>query len=156
MAAFPARWEKEAPPWKRDGERFPDRALNTMPLHPARAGLRRTEAQTHICLRMNEMSPALHRTDANPEYGRKPFLAAHMQRSALTQVVRCYGESRVSLFSKTLAKSTKMKAVCKRGISSEISRVFLLKFHRNLYSCRQSCTCAVLALLKECESYKEK
>jgi hypothetical protein len=49
-----------------------------------------------------------------------------------------------------------MNAACKRRRSSETRQHFLLKFHRSLYSCCQPCRCAPYALLKECESLKEK
>jgi hypothetical protein len=56
----------------------------------------------------------------------------------------------------TLAQSTKMNAMCKRGRSSEVPLDFFVKFHRKTASCCQCCGCAVAALLKECESFKEK
>jgi hypothetical protein len=49
-----------------------------------------------------------------------------------------------------------MKAMCKRGRSSEVLLDFLVKFHRKTASCCQCCGCALAALLKECESFKEK
>src|ERR1700722_14009291 len=56
----------------------------------------------------------------------------------------------------TLAQSTKMNAMCKRGRSSEVLLDFLVKFHRKTASCCQCCGCAPAALLKACESFKEK
>jgi hypothetical protein len=56
----------------------------------------------------------------------------------------------------TLGQSTKRKALCKRRRSSEVQLAFLQKFHRLTASCCQCCRWAVLALLKACESFKEK
>ena len=49
-----------------------------------------------------------------------------------------------------------MKAMCKRRRSSEVLLAFLQKFHRKMALCCQCCGFAVSALLKECESLKEK
>ena len=49
-----------------------------------------------------------------------------------------------------------MKAMCKRRRSSEVLLDFLQKFHRVTASCCQCCLYAVSALLKACESFKEK
>src|SRR5882757_3602158 len=56
----------------------------------------------------------------------------------------------------TLAQSTKMKAMCKRRRSSEMTLAFSRRFHRDTVSCCQCCLSACLALLKACESFKEK
>jgi hypothetical protein len=49
-----------------------------------------------------------------------------------------------------------MKARCKRRRSSEVLRAFLLKFHRETASPYHGCLCERSALLKACESFKEK
>jgi len=49
-----------------------------------------------------------------------------------------------------------MKAMCKRRRSSEVLLAFLKEFHRRMALCCQCCVSAVSALLKECESLKEK
>jgi hypothetical protein len=49
-----------------------------------------------------------------------------------------------------------MKAMCKRRRSSEVLLAFLKKFHRRMAFYCQCCGFAVSALLKECESLKEK
>jgi len=49
-----------------------------------------------------------------------------------------------------------MKAMCKQRRSSEVVLVFLQKFHRKMASYCQCCGSAVSALLKACESFKEK
>jgi hypothetical protein len=49
-----------------------------------------------------------------------------------------------------------MKAMCKQRRSSEVLLAFLQKFHRKMASCCQCCGSAVSALLKACESFKEK
>jgi hypothetical protein len=49
-----------------------------------------------------------------------------------------------------------MKAMCKRRRSSEVLLAFLKKFHRRMALYRQCCGFALSALLKECESLKEK
>jgi hypothetical protein len=46
--------------------------------------------------------------------------------------------------------------MCKRRRSSEVRLAFLQKFHRVTASCCQCCLWAVFALLKACESFKEK
>jgi hypothetical protein len=46
--------------------------------------------------------------------------------------------------------------MCKRGRSSEVLLTFLRKFHREPVSCCQCCVYACSALLKGCESFKEK
>jgi hypothetical protein len=49
-----------------------------------------------------------------------------------------------------------MKAMCKRRRSSEVVLAFLRKFHRETVSPYQCCSRAWSALLKACESFKEK
>ena len=49
-----------------------------------------------------------------------------------------------------------MKAMCKRRRSSEVMLAFYLRFHRERRLCCQCCLFACLALLKACESSKEK
>jgi hypothetical protein len=46
--------------------------------------------------------------------------------------------------------------MCKRRRSSEMALVFLRKFHRKMASRCQCCLYACSALLKACESFKEK
>ena len=46
--------------------------------------------------------------------------------------------------------------MCKRRRSSEVLLAFLQKFHRVTASCCQCCLWGVSALLKACESFKEK
>jgi len=49
-----------------------------------------------------------------------------------------------------------MKAMCKRRRSSEVALAFSHRFHRERGLCCQCCLFACLALLKACESFKEK
>jgi hypothetical protein len=56
----------------------------------------------------------------------------------------------------TLAQSTKRKALCKRGRGSEVRLAFCLQFHRKTASRCQRCVYVCSALLKACESFKEK
>src|SRR5271163_739044 len=56
----------------------------------------------------------------------------------------------------TLAQSTKMKALCKRGRGSEVRLAFCFRFHRGTASRCQCCVYVRSALLKACESFKEK
>ena len=46
--------------------------------------------------------------------------------------------------------------MCKRRRSSEVVLAFSRRFHREMASCCQCCVYACLALLKACESFKEK
>ncbi len=46
--------------------------------------------------------------------------------------------------------------MCKQRRSSEVRLAFLQKFHRKTASCCQCCLWALFALLKACESFKEK
>jgi hypothetical protein len=69
-----------------------------------------------------------------------PFVEAHLRhfRSNVSRLSRF--ECCVSwVSSETLAKSTKPEAVCKQRRSSEVVLHFVLKFHRELYSCCQTC-----------------
>jgi hypothetical protein len=56
----------------------------------------------------------------------------------------------------TLGQSTKRKALCKRRRSSEVALAFLQEFHCLPASCCQCCLWGPSALLKACESFKEK
>jgi hypothetical protein len=49
-----------------------------------------------------------------------------------------------------------MKAMCKRRRSSEVVLAFSLMFHRESGLCCQCCLFVCSALLKACESFKEK
>jgi hypothetical protein len=80
---------------------------------------------------------------------------AHPSASGLNSIVRVKADSCVTSTA-TLAQSTKMKAMCKRGRSSEVALAFSRRFHRDAVSCCQCCLFACLALLKACESFKEK
>lgn len=158
LTAFLARAEKEGRRIR--GVRIgmaenthPLRAQNAVPLFPARASLRRTEANSTL-----PRAIAGHAT--------LQILAGAPARSARTlhalpfysklSVVRTRCAMVASLVSKTLAKSTKSRAACKQRKSSEALRIFPLMFHRKLYSCRQSCVREPSGLLKECESSQEK
>src|SRR5258708_38745796 len=81
--------------------------------------------------------------------------SAHPSASDLNSVVRFKADSRITSTA-TLAQSTKSRAMCKRGRSSEVLLAFSLKFHRKRASCCQYCVYACSALLKACESFKEK
>jgi hypothetical protein len=75
--------------------------------------------------------------------------------SGLNSIVRVKPDSRVTVTA-TLAQSTKMNATCKRRRSSEVVLAFCRRFHRYSVSCCQCCGFACFALLKACESFKEK
>src|ERR1700686_5451109 len=81
--------------------------------------------------------------------------SAHPSASDLNSIVRVKADSRVTSTA-TLAQSTKMKAMCKRRRSSEVALAFSRRFHRERGLCCQCCSFACLALLKACESFKEK
>jgi hypothetical protein len=92
----------------------------------------------------------------NPDLPRYPIASsAHAGASALTQLSVFKVKVAFRRLA-TLAKSTNTEAACKRRRSSEIVRIFLLEFHRKLYSCLHCCIRGPSALLKECESSKEK
>src|SRR5882757_1423455 len=80
---------------------------------------------------------------------------AHPSASDLNSIVRVKADSRVTSTA-TLGQSTKMKAMCKRRRSNEMTLAFSRRFHRYSVSCCQCCLSACLALLKACESFKEK
>jgi hypothetical protein len=81
--------------------------------------------------------------------------SARPSASDLNSIVRLKADSCVTSTA-TLAQSTKMKAMCKRRRSSEVMLAFYLRFHRESRLCCQCCLFAYSALLKACESFKEK
>ena len=81
--------------------------------------------------------------------------SADPSASGLNSIVRVKADSCVTSTA-TLAQSTKMNAMCKRRRSSEMALAFSHRFHRETGLCCQCCRFACLALLKACESFKEK
>ena len=130
---------------------------NAAPLSPARAGLRRTEAQMaclpSACNRNEFLHPDV---SIQSEIGRLFIRSSAHAALPLYPKLSVIQYVKITFFSRTLAKSRERNRACKQRRSSEVLCVFLLKFHRKLYSYCHSCVRALSALLKECEFRKEK
>lgn len=150
--------KKKAHPWiaEGNGKYHPSCAGTRCRLNPARARLRRTKAQSTFACAYYGIEPAPRRSTVSETRQAFHSLKRTCGTPVQTSIVG-HGLNVASLgCSETLAKSTKPEAVCKRRRSSEMVPYFLLKFHRELYSCRQTCMARFLGLLKGCESLKEK